>query len=994
MKNILELKKILLGAVKPVSKLSVSDWADNYRVISEGNAEPGQWRTSRVPYMRSVMDSFTQPGIHKVVVKSSSQVGKALDVETLIPTPTGFKKMLDIQTGDEIFDETGKICNVIATSEIFYNHKCFEVEFSDGAKIIADSEHNWFVHDDLSGHLKKKILSTEEISKDFKVGKRNRYAIPIAKAMQLPEQDLPIDPYTLGCWLGDGNSYSAQLTLHKDDIEIAKRVESAGHKIIIRPVKNNILNIQIDPKEIHKNICIRDHDMNKVGRTKRGYCAECSRQYAMVHKWKGKRDIKMDPIVNLPEESLHLKLLRLNVLQNKHIPEIYLRSSIAQRMELLRGLMDTDGTISVKGGCSFDQKNKTLALQAAELLRSLGFKPSVKKRQSSCIYKGERKFSEVFEVFFLAYEDKSVFHLARKKARLKNREDGSASESFRRRIISVREVESRPTKCIAVDSPSHLYLAGENFIPTHNSEVLMNVIGRFAQLDPGFMMIIQPTLEMAQDFSKSRLDKMVEDCKSLTPLFYGEEKAAKSRNKNQTMLSKFFKGGRLVLAGANSAAGLASRPVRILLCDEVDRFPESATGNEGDPVDLAQKRMTTFWNYCMGLFSTPTIEGISRIDLEYTAGTQEQWQHKCPSCGEFHKLDYINMKCDYEMLQNQTGKIVIMKSVVWQCPDCGMEFSEREIKNAEQKYVAQNPDALKNGVRSFWVNTFSSPWLSWKDIMREWFEAKGNPSREKVVMNTRFGECYRMTGEYEDENEFMRRREVYEAEIPLPVKILTCAVDVQQNRLEYEVAGWNDAKERWGIQRGVIKFAPTDENAWTTLDAVLEREYFKIDGTSLKIARTFIDSGYSTDNVYRYCQSRQFKGVFPIKGMGTAGLPLIYKITPTNGMALFILGVNEGKSAIYSRLGIEEVGVKYMHYPVEDGNLARGYDEVYFKELISEKRVIRQRNGIAYVGWEKTSREVRNESLDLCVYNLACVQGLIGAKREAKRLPKRRTIGF
>ena len=319
------------------------------------------------------------------------------------------------------------------------------------------------------------------------------------------------------------------------------------------------------------------------------------------------------------------------------------------------------------------------------------------------------------------------------------------------------------------------------------SEVLMNVIGRFAQLDPGFMMIIQPTLELAQDFSKSRLEKMVEDCKSLTPLFYGEEKSAKSRNKNQTMLSKFFKGGRLILAGANSAAGLASRPVRILLCDEVDRFPESASGAEGDPVDLAQKRMTTFWNYCMGLFSTPTIEGISRIDLEYTAGTQEQWQHKCPSCGEFHKLDYINMKCDYETLQNQTGRIVIMKSVMWQCPDCGLEFSEREIKNAEQKYVAQNPDALKNGVRSFWVNTFSSPWLSWKDIMREWFEAKGNPTREKVVMNTRFGECYRMTGEYEDENEFMRRREVYEAEIPLPVQYLTCAVDVQQTDLNMKL---------------------------------------------------------------------------------------------------------------------------------------------------------------------------------------------------------------
>lgn len=834
MKNILELKKILLNSIKPISKLSVADWADNFRIISDGNAEPGKWKTSRVPYMHDVMNSFTIPGIHKVVVKSSSQVGKALDVQTLIPTPTGFKKLLDVQIGDNLFDEQGNICQVTATSEIFHNHKCYEITFSDGAKIIADSSHNWFVHDDLNGHLKLKTLTTEEISKDYKVGVRNRYAIPVAKPLQLPEASLPIDPYTLGCWLGDGNSYSAQLTFH-------------------------------------------------------------------------------------------LKLLRLNLLKNKHIPEIYLRASIAQRMELLRGLMDT---------------NKNFPANFQELVNTLGIDE--------------------------------------------------------RRIISIREVESRPTKCIAVSSPSHLFLAGENFIPTHNSEVLMNVIGRFAQLDPAFIMIIQPTLELAQDFSKSRLAKMIEDTKSLTPLFYGDEKTAKSRDKNQTMLSKFYKGGRIVLAGANSAAGLASRPVRILLCDEVDRFPESATGNEGDPVDLAQKRMTTYWNYCMGLFSTPTIEGFSRIDLEYMAGTQEEWQHKCPNCGEFHKLDFRQMICDYETLQNKIGnRIVIMKSVLYRCPDCGFEFTERQMKDSEQKYIAKNPNARANGVRSFWVNTFSSPWLSWSEVMREWYEAKGNQSREKVVMNTRFGKCYEMTGEYEDENEFLSRRIKYNSQVPEEVEILTCAVDVQSNRLEYEIAGWSSNRTRYGIQRGYILNSPTDDLTWKTLDEIIFAEYRKPSG-NIKISRTFIDSGFSTDNVYKYCATRQLYNVFPIKGLGTPGVPLIYKITRVQnyGIALFILGVNEGKAEIYSRLAITS-GEKQMIYPEEDEYLNRGYDEVYFKEMISEHRVIRQRNGIAYIGWEKNSKSARNESLDLCVYGLCAVESFTPAKpKTKKKYAKSKGISF
>ena len=282
------------------------------------------------------------------------------------------------------------------------------------------------------------------------------------------------------------------------------------------------------------------------------------------------------------------------------------------------------------------------------------------------------------------------------------------------------------------------------------TEIVLNVIGRFAHLDPCTIMMLQPTLEMAQDISKARLSKMIQDTKVLTPLFYGKKEVGNSRDSAQTILSKFFLGGRIVLVGANSPAGLASRPIRVLLCDEVDRFPASAGGatGEGDPIDLAAKRQTTYWNYKTGLFSTPTNEGASRIDIEYLAGTQEEWQHQCPNCGEYHALDYRNMNVDYTEKKDEAGnKTVIVKGVKWQCPDCGFEFDELAIKKAPQKYIAQNPDALINGVRSFWLNGFSSPWLTWSEIMKEWLEAQGMPTRESVVYNTRFGLSYKLAGE-------------------------------------------------------------------------------------------------------------------------------------------------------------------------------------------------------------------------------------------------------
>lgn len=515
------------------------------------------------------------------------------------------------------------------------------------------------------------------------------------------------------------------------------------------------------------------------------------------------------------------------------------------------------------------------------------------------------------------------------------------------------------------------------------SDIMNNVIGRFAHLDPASIMMIQPTVDMAQDYSKSRIAPMIRDTPVLSSLFYdvkrAGDKTAKTRDGNNTILSKFFPGGRLVMCGANSPAGLASRPVRILLADEVDRFPESA-GNEGDPVDLASKRMTTFWNYVMGLFSTPTIEGDSRIEIEYNAGTQEEWQHQCPNCGEWHLIRYLDMITDAEEHRDKSGRRqVIVHGVKWRCPDCGFEFTEQQMRNAKQMYVARNPKALFNGIRSFFINAFTSPWIGWNDIMREWMEAKGNPEREMVVVNTRFGESYHEQGAFEDETIFLRRREAYGAELPDGVLLLTAAVDTQDNRLEYEVCGWGDGEESWGIRKGIILGQPDWESTWSELDKILEHVYRFKNGTGLKIVRTFIDSGgHYTGHVYRYCEKNFIKQRFAIKGYSNRpGIPLNYKIGKASGttIPLVILGVDDGKQQVMNRLAIKSPGAQYMHFPLDEdqeGLQNRGYDEIYFKGIMSERKVKIRRYGSIREIWQPT-KGVRNEPLDLRVYNLGCM---------------------
>lgn len=488
------------------------------------------------------------------------------------------------------------------------------------------------------------------------------------------------------------------------------------------------------------------------------------------------------------------------------------------------------------------------------------------------------------------------------------------------------------------------------------SEILNNIIGYFIDLDPCPMLLIEPTDMMAEDYSKRRIAPLIRD----TPCLADKVSDSRAKDTNNTILMKSFPGGSLGMVGANSPSGLASRPIRILLCDEVDRYPPSA-GTEGDPVKLAEKRTITFWNRKEVFVSSPGIKGASRIEDEFLLGTQEQWRLQCPSCGEYVFPNLFDMI--YESGKDDKGNYSV-HNIFFRCPNCKKDFDERTWKAQPGNWVATNPGA--KGTRSFHMNAFVSPWYSWQKIIEEYLTTKDDPEQFIVFTNTVLGETFEVKGEIENDEFLLDRCEDYgSADLPDGVLFLTAAVDVQDSWLEYEIVGWGKEEESWGIKHGQIPGSPTKPEVWEHLSEILFATYYFADGIGQKISCTFVDSGYCTSEVYDYCKANRSKNVFAIKGQGGNGYPLIYKIAKTREKhnILIILGVDDGKAAVMDSLKVKRPGPFFCHFPKRTD-----YDAPYFKGLISERRVVRKRSGITSLCWEKVSPSARNEPFDIRNY--------------------------
>jgi phage terminase large subunit GpA-like protein len=491
------------------------------------------------------------------------------------------------------------------------------------------------------------------------------------------------------------------------------------------------------------------------------------------------------------------------------------------------------------------------------------------------------------------------------------------------------------------------------------TEMSLNMLGRSIDVDPGPALFVQPSKDFAEDFSKRRVAPMIAACRPLKRKVY----EAKSRDSGNTITMKTFPGGSVALTGANSPTELAGRPIRYAFMDEVDRYPKNV-GVEGGPVGLVEKRTDTFrHNRKVVLTSSPTVKGASKIESEYLAGTREEWHVACPHCGEYSFIRFENIRFEKEDFDENGEKGYRVTRVAWRCPICERETGEHTAKRQPAKWVAKNPDAIINGVRSFHLNAFVSPWSDWKAIVLEFLNAKDDPERLKLFYNTTLAQSWEMRDRSGKPEKLHQRREHYNAEVPTGVLVLTCGIDTQDNRLEYEVVGWNRHEESWGIDRGIIPGRPDSPGVWKEVDALLDREWKMANGMAMRILATFVDSGgHFTDAVYKACEQRASRRIWPVKGESGEGKPyvrLMKSSARSREGVKFIIGVDSGKEAVLYATGIETPGPRYMHFPVEQHS---GYDLEYFRGLISEKLRIIRRGGRNVLSWEKIYE--RNEPLD------------------------------
>jgi len=506
----------------------------------------------------------------------------------------------------------------------------------------------------------------------------------------------------------------------------------------------------------------------------------------------------------------------------------------------------------------------------------------------------------------------------------------------------------------ALSSPLVTTLVAMCSAQVGKTEMVNNAVGFFIHQDPSPVMVVQPTIQMAEAWSKTRLAPMLRD----TPCLRGRVADVKSRDSGNTILDKSFPGGLLVIRGSNAPAGLASQPIRVVLCDEVDRFDESA-GTEGDPVDLAFKRTTTFTGRRKHvLISTPGIKGHSRIEKAWGESDQRRYFVPCPHCGEFQHLQWAQVTFDPEHPEG----------AVYGCRACGCVITDAHKQGMLRagEWRASRPFS---GTAGFHLNELYSPWRRFGEIAVDFIKAKHRgPESLKVWVNTSLGEPWDL-----------REGDVLQAEglaarargsnylcgtVPEAVGLLVASVDVQDDRLELLVLGVGIGEETWVVSHQLFPGNLATAEPWDRLQAVLQQPWAREGAAgTMRIRTTACDiGGHFTKQVYAFCKRTGMRGkVHPIKG---ATQPQARLVRRSGAKArLWLVDTVAAKDQILSRLRIETPGFGHVHFPQD-------LDVILFEQLLSE-RPVRKGGRRAY---EKVTADARNEALDLMVYCMAALE--------------------
>lgn len=498
------------------------------------------------------------------------------------------------------------------------------------------------------------------------------------------------------------------------------------------------------------------------------------------------------------------------------------------------------------------------------------------------------------------------------------------------------------------------------------TEIGNNWIGYIIDHAPGPIMSVMPRVDDAKKNSKIRIQPLIDSCERL----HEKVKDARSRDSGNTLLQKDFPGGTLLMAGANSAAGLRSMPVRYLFLDEEDAYPGDVEG-EGDPVALAKKRTDTFASK-KKIFhvSTPTVEDRSKIEANFNRTDQRRYFVPCPKCGHMQWLQWQQMKWE-------KGK---PETVYYECEECEYHIENwQKTRMLEKGEWRATSESTSKKLVGYHLSGLYSPvgWLAWEDCARQWEEANAYKDTEKLktFINTVLGETWKDKGEAPEWKKLYMRRDNYPLNsIPKGVLFLTAGVDVQKDRLEVEIVGWGRNKRSWSIDYRVYEgdTSSVDSVPWQNLEMLLGEIWEAPNGAEMVISKMAVDSGYNTQTVYSWVRKFSIHRVLAVKGsdnMSVAvglGRPVDIRAGRRrikHALKMFMVGTSIMKQELYGWLRLEP--------PTEEEPEPYGfcrfpeYDEEHFKRLTSERLETKWVKGHKKYEWVADGR---NEQLDCRVY--------------------------
>ncbi|WP_343618798.1 phage terminase large subunit family protein [Ralstonia sp.] len=508
------------------------------------------------------------------------------------------------------------------------------------------------------------------------------------------------------------------------------------------------------------------------------------------------------------------------------------------------------------------------------------------------------------------------------------------------------------------------------------TKILDHVAGYFIHQDPSPMLIVQPRVEDAEDYSTTEIEPMLRDTPAIAEIV-GD---LKKKDAKQKILKRVFRNGSSIsFVGANSPGGFRRITARIVAFDEVDGYPVQGAGKEGDQIKLGIKRTESFWNRKIILGSTPTVKGFSRIEKSYASSDQRHYFVPCPHCGEMQVLEWGGPDTPYGFKWDKDEQGVgLPDTVYYVCRHNGCVIHDVDKPEMVER-GEWRPSKPFTGHAGFhiWAGYSLFPNASWRNLVAEWLEVKDDPLARQTFINLVLGETYEDRGDRAlKEDRLVARCEVWPAEVPDGVAVITVGVDTQDDRFECEVVGWGRNEESWSIAHEVIEGDLETPEPWERLDAFLKRIWHRADGRGFEATAVCMDSGgHHTQKVYDFSKERLGRRVWAIKGESAVGgkrNPVWPTKKPSRrtkaSFRPVILGVNAAKDTIRNRLHIDQPGAGYMHFPTDR-------DINYFAQLTAERLVVKVSNGQRYRVWDLPPGRA-NEALDCRVYAYGALCGL------------------